>query len=172
MYTVKTFSQARSGRGGKSSRPKADSFYGHQLDRQGNVWHYVGTPYTSKTEANAFSEYHQVEFKDITATTVNTVELKTRVTVVRVSPISDLVTKTFQQESITRYTYKTSIDSLLESSTKVFDAGGNPTNMSKNEAEVHREAPFIEIDEEGGKNLHELFREFLIAERLTNLLPD
>jgi hypothetical protein len=60
----------------------------------------------------------------------------------------------------------------MHSSTKVFDASGNPTNVVGNEATILRMEPYIQINSEGGKDLHELFRQFLIAHRLFDRLPD
>jgi hypothetical protein len=146
--------------------------YGHQRDSRGDVWHYLGTPYTSTTDVDDYTEFHQVASKNLVESNANTASLKTRVTVVRANKSTLLVVKTFQQESITKYTYISPGELFLQSSTKVFDASGEPTDEVQNEARVHRVAPFIPIESGDGRNYRELFRQFLTAEGLPQLIPD
>lgn len=153
-------------------RARSKFHYGHQRDRTKEIWHYVGIPYTSSTDAATFTEYHQVASKESMKSTANEIALKTQVTVVRVDKITRKITKTFQQESITTYTYVSPQELELRSSTKVFDASGAATNLQQNEAMVKRVETFTPINVQNGKNYKQLFREFLIAEGLERLIPD
>lgn len=153
-------------------RAKSRFTYGKQKDRQDHCWHYLGVPYTSCTDFANYSEYHQVQLKEAAEVTGNNVIFKTRVTVIRVSKSSRKVTETYQQESLTGYRLVSGNELEMESSTKVFLASGQPATLTKNTAHVTRVAPFVVTDNENGKNLRELFLQYLISHNLTNLLPD
>ncbi len=156
---------------------RADSTfeYGMQKDRLGHVWHYIGTPYHSKTGLMMFDEYHLVTGKHFNRSDEEEVAFTSVVTVARVRPIDRHITEVFQQESITSYRPIPSEGGTLiklSASTKSFDKDGQPLVQTDNVARVKKIRPFTPINQYQGKNMKELFREFLIAKGLTNLLPD
>lgn len=153
-------------------KAKSRFAYGKQKDRLDHCWHYLGTPYTSATDFASVTEYHHVQSKELAEITGNTVAFKTRVTVIRVSKSTRKVTETYQQESITKYTFVSFNELDMESSTKVFSASGQAVTMTKNIAHASRVGPFLEVDQEDGRNLKDLFRTYLLTNNLTNLLPD
>ncbi|HEY9775438.1 MAG TPA: hypothetical protein V6C81_16850 [Planktothrix sp.] len=146
--------------------------YGKQTDRKGGIWHFLGVPYCSATDFPTFTEYHQVASKQCLDGSPTHISMRTHFTVIRVNKTTRKVTETFQQESITTYTRAAPGELKLESSTKVFDAAGAPTHLARNEATVARTEPYTPVDSEAGKNMHELFRQFLIAHRMLDILPD
>lgn len=146
--------------------------YGKQTDRLGQVWHYLGTPYSSTTQFADYTELHEVASKTVEELQPDQVAVKTQFTVVRISKTTHEVINTVQQESITVYTRRSDDELLLHGSTKVFDQFGTPVRIEDNEALVHRLSPFRPVNRDSGKNLHEMFREFLIANGLTNLIAD
>lgn len=146
--------------------------YGHQRDREGGFWHYVGTPYTSRTELADFVEYHQVSEKELVQSDEKRAVIRTRVTVIRTDTATNTIVRTFQQESITTYTRLSRDELKLTSSTKVFDDTGQAAAVVENEGVVHRMSPFTETDFASAKNLKELFVHFLLSHQLANLIPD
>lgn len=153
-------------------KAKSRFTYGYQRDREGGIWHYLGVPYCSATDFPGFTEYHQVSSKEFVENTPQKVSIKTQFAVVRVSKSTRQVIETLQQESITTYTFY-NVDQLeMASSTKVFDAQGTARNVACNQAVVSRAEPFMQIDHDGGKDFHELFRQFLLAHNLQKLLSD
>lgn len=149
---------------------RAEFKYGYQKDSEGNIWHYLGTPYTSKTDLSNYSEYHRVASKDI-VDEKNTALIKSTVTVYRVANLGHQITKTFQQESFTRYTYISQDELFLEASSKIFDVTGTATDLARNEAKVTRLAPFEPINTGDGMDYRELFRQFLVSKGLERLIP-
>jgi len=145
--------------------------YGCQRDRQGGIWHYIGVPYTSKTRMADYEEIHEVKEKKFLVATADLVQFRSVVTVVRVGNDSGRVADSFQQESIT--TYKPYEDGLIElsASTKTFDAGGRAVFQQDNQAKIRRARRFSPQDHKEGKDLKELFIQYLTAQGLTNLLP-
>jgi hypothetical protein len=153
-------------------KAKSRFTYGDQCDREGGIWHYLGVPYCSATDFPGFTEYHQVSSKEFVENTPQRVSIKTQFAVVRVSKTTRQVIETLQQESITTYSFA-NVDQLdMTSSTKVFDELGAARNIACNQAVVGRAEPFTQIDRDGNKDLHQLFRQFLLANNLQKLLPD
>ncbi len=147
--------------------------YGKQVDKTGQIWHYVGVPYTSDTQMSGQIEYHQVLDKDVTPQSTNKVAVRTKVVVIKVRKPSGDIAETYQQESITVYTFNPAEDTInMESSTKAFSANGIPISLTRNLARIHRVAAFAVVDEEYGRDLKSLFRQYLIAQNLTALVPE
>jgi len=145
--------------------------YGNQKDRQGNIWHYIGVPYTSKTRMATTEDFHEVKEKDFLVATEKQVQFRSVVTVVRVSHLSGRVAQSFQQESITGYKPVSDGVIQLTASTKTFDSDGNAVYQQDNQARIKRYKHYADVDNKDGKNLKELFIQYLTAKGLTNLLP-
>ncbi|MDZ4836890.1 MAG: hypothetical protein SGJ27_24170 [Candidatus Melainabacteria bacterium] len=149
-----------------------DFQYGMQKDREGGIWHYVGTPYHSKTSLSQFNEIHLVKSKEFRIADEQGVSFTTVMTVIRSNSVSQIL-ETFQQESITSYTPAATPGSIeMTASTKSFDANGKPSRQSNNIATIKQASPFSEVDTYQGKDMKALFCEFLISTDQTNLLPD
>ncbi|MBK9143615.1 MAG: hypothetical protein IPM23_14020 [Candidatus Melainabacteria bacterium] len=148
--------------------------YGMQKDRMGGIWHYAGTPYTSRTRLAYLDEYHLVKSKDFVEGVTDRVEFRSTVTAVRVDPSTGKIKKTYQQESITIYRpVPGSVDTIeLFGSTRSFDQDGRPELENDNQARIRRRAPFQQVDSKDGVDLKALFRAFLIGSGRSDLLPD
>lgn len=147
--------------------------YGKQTDKSGQIWHYVGVPYTSDTVMSGLIEYHQVLGKDVTIQSPNNVTVKTRVTVIKVRKPSGDIKDTYQQESINTYAYNPADDTIaMESSTKAFNADGLPESLTRNKATIHRQDNYVVVNEEYGKDLKSLFHQYLASQGLASLVPN
>lgn len=133
--------------------------YGHQQDNQGNVWHYLGTPYTSKAELPNFVEYHTVKSKSAQELSEQAAAFRSIVSVARVR--SGIVRESYQQESITRYAPEDGFTITMAASTKSFDPTGAPLFQQDNQARIKRYAGFHRVDSEHGRNLKLLFEQFI-----------
>lgn len=151
---------------------RSEFSYGKQQDKRGQIWHYIGVPYTSATQLSNKIEYHHVIAKDITQQGEDVAMVSTKAQVIRVSKTTNEIVETYQQESLTKYTKLANGTIQLESSNKVFDADGNPVSITNNRATIHRSRPFSIVNFESGKNLKELFAQFLISQGMTILVPD
>jgi|688.fasta_scaffold475034_1 hypothetical protein len=147
--------------------------YGKQTDKSGQIWHYVGVPYTSDTTMAGLIEYHQVLEKDVTIPLANKVTVRTKVIVVKVRKPSGDIKETYQQESINTYTYNPAEDWIdMESSTKAFNADGTPISLTRNTAKIRRQNKYAIVDEEYGRNLKSLFHQYLLSQGLASLVPN
>lgn len=154
----------------KTYQARQEFGYGHQVDRQGNVWHYVGVPYTSKSRLMEYDEYHKVSSKDFQAANDNEVRFRSVMDVIRVNPSTDTIVTSFQQESITSYRPVGEGVIELTSSTKSFNSAGLPQHETCNTATIKRSKPFKPVAEKDGKDLVALFHAFLTSQGLTNLI--
>lgn len=144
--------------------------YGSQRDRQGNIWHFIGAPYTSKTNLSDYDEIHEVKEKEFLTVSNHQVTIRTVVGVIRVSS-TGRVKDSFQQESITNYAPMEDGYMKLTSSTKTFSDTGKPLHLQENEADIKRVKAFVERDSADNKDLRSLFRHFLTTNGLSNLMP-
>ena len=152
---------------------KSKFAYGKQVDKTGQIWHYVGVPYTSDTQMSGQIEYHQVLDKSVTQQSANKVAVRTKVIVIKVRKPSGSIAETYQQESITVYTFNPAEDQInMESSTKAFGADGKPISLTRNLARIHRVSAFAVVDEEYGRDLKSLFHQYLLAQGLAALVPE
>lgn len=147
--------------------------YGQQKDRQGGIWHYVGTPYKSKTKLSSEDEIHLVKEKLFDPYNETSVRFKSVVNVIRVKRSSSIIKESYQQESITTYQpLDDGQDNIkLSASTKSFSEDGKPLFQADNEARVRKLSPYAPVDSVNGKDLNKLFRDFLVSSGRSNLLP-
>lgn len=150
---------------------KHEFTYGSQVDKQGEIWHFIGVPYTSKTTLSNYDEIHEVTTKDFLVASDAMVQFRTLMTVARVSRSSDKIISSFQQESITCYKPVSPDVIELTSSTKSFDAAGNPDRLTRNTATIKRIKQFRVRDEQDGKDLKTLFGQYLYAKGLSAIAP-
>jgi hypothetical protein len=153
-------------------KAKQDFTYGQQIDKSGQVWHYLGVPYTSKTVHTSSEEIHEVKEKQFLKATDDEVAFRAVATVLFVDNLSNRIQRTYQQESLTTYQPISDDRMSMAASTKVFDASGRPQTLQKNEAIIKRYKHFHPISEQDGKDLKALFRNFLTAKGMADLLPD
>jgi hypothetical protein len=146
--------------------------YGKQVDKTGQIWHYIGVPYTSDTQISGQTEYHQVLEKELTQINDHKVAVRSKVVVIKVRKSDGEIAETYQQESFAWYTDSPDGTISLESSTKAFNADGMPVSVTQNRARITRLANFTVVNEEYGKNLKALFHQYLLAQGLNSLIPD
>jgi len=153
-------------------KAKQDFNYGQQIDKSGQVWHYVGVPYTSNTLRSTAREIHEVREKQFLRANQDEVAFRAIATVLLVDSLSSRIERTYQQESLTTYAPIADDRISMTASTKVFNAGGRPQTLQKNEAIIKRYKRFQIINEKDGKDLKMLFREYMAAKGMADLLPD
>ncbi|MBU6450659.1 MAG: hypothetical protein KGS72_02695 [Cyanobacteria bacterium REEB67] len=153
-------------------KAKQDFTYGQQADKSGQVWHYLGVPYTSKSTRSQAIEIHEVKEKQLVQGGSDEVTFRAVATVILVDDFTSRIKRTYQQESLTSYQPIAEDRLSMTASTKVFDAQGQPQTLQENEAIIKRARRFQPIDRKDGKDLKGLFRQFLIAKGLGDLVVD
>jgi hypothetical protein len=153
-------------------KAKQDFTYGQQIDKSGQVWHYLGVPYSSKSARSHAEEIHQVREKQFLKANDEEVEFRAVAAVLIVDNLSSRIERTYQQESLTSYKPIADDRISMTASTKVFDASGQAQSLQRNEAIIKRYRHFRPIDNQDGKDLKSLFRQYMMAKGMADLLPD
>ena|GEM_PF-492991 len=144
-------------------KAKQDFTYGQQIDKNGQIWHYMGVPYTSKSMHTSYEEIHDVKEKSLVRSSEDQAEFRSLYTVLFLDNFTATIQRSQQQESLTTYSPLGDDRIAMTASTKVFDLGGRPQNLQRNEAIIKRYRHFNVINEKDGKDLAALFQQFMAA---------
>ncbi|MBS1990948.1 MAG: hypothetical protein JSS83_10550 [Cyanobacteria bacterium SZAS LIN-3] len=147
----------------ESFKAKQDFTYGHQVDKNGQVWHYLGVPYTSKSVHTSYEEIHEVREKQLLKATDELAEFRSVYTVLFIDNFTSNIQRTQQQESLTTYSPIADDRIAMTASSKVFDAAGRAQTLQRNEAIIKRYKHFSPVNEKDGKDLKALFQQFMRA---------
>jgi len=153
-------------------KAKQDFTYGQQMDKSGQIWHYMGVPYTSKSQHTSYEEIHEVKEKRLVKGDDQAAEFRSLYTVLFIDNFSSNIQRTQQQESLTTYSPLAEDRIAMSASTKVFDAAGRPQNLQRNEAIIKRYRHFTPVNEKDGKDLRALFQQFMASRGQVNLLKE
>lgn len=144
---------------------------GWQKDRKGEIWEYSRNSFTSFASLDdtiVIQLTRCCEFIDMQP-------LKTTVYFrsihVYVSKYSKRIARSDQRESIQTYIPFGNNLMKIDCSIKVFDDYGHPVKLIKTLSIDQRISPFKPKDVYEGKNMRELFREYLINHNLADLVP-
>ncbi|MBN9394231.1 MAG: hypothetical protein J0H83_03235 [Candidatus Melainabacteria bacterium] len=148
--------------------------WGHQLDRQGNVWHANILP----DERDSTSSGKSVVFKTVQqkaeSLQADALTTRTHYLVTESHPVTRQVVDMFQQESLNLYTPQNTdqgIALLNKSSNRVFTYQGRPMRDGILESRFKRVAGFQPVPEAWGISLADSLRDYLNANNLSHLAP-
>jgi hypothetical protein len=149
---------------------KGTETFGWQRDRNGDLWHFVGTDFYTISEGETdysvdFHKFHEVPEQDDKHFVVRHV-----CTRAIVGKKTRKVQRVFQAEALNVYTLANESTIRCKSSIKEFDADGQPASLQKGisyEARVRAYAPW---DTHKGKDMRALFREYLLSHGLEQLI--
>lgn len=144
--------------------------WGHQLDRQGNVWHANILP----DERDSTSSGKLVVFKTVQqkaeSLQQDSLTTRTHYLVTESHPVTRQIVDMFQQESLNLYVPQ-GTDLLNKSSNRVFTYQGRPMRDGILESKFKRVAPFKPVHEAWGISLADSLRDYLNANNLSHLAP-
>jgi len=140
---------------------RSDGKWGTQQDPQGQVWQFDPAPFVSKVDAGEELVVQLVSHSDPIESGDQQFIRRSIDTQVRVDKQTNVIRSVQCGEQITSYLPES--DGLVkrESSSKVFDRFGQPMVLGKSFSYEKRIAPFAAQNEYQGKDLRELFQQFL-----------
>ncbi len=146
--------------------------HGQQKDKSGQIWDYIKVPYSYTTKVNdGYLGYERIVSVEVPICNDDEIIRKAFGPDSVVDPNSQEILLTQQKQSVNRYTKFGDDAILLDSSTKIFDIQGSPTVLKISEMVGMRVKPYEEIDEQDGRNLKELFAQFLTSNGKKDLIP-
>lgn len=153
-------------------RNEAQKIFGQQKDKNGQIWHYLKTPYSYITKLNhGILGYERVTGLEALAYNDEAVVLKLTGSDTQVNPKSQVVTNTDQAEDINHYSPLGKDGIVVSGSAKHFNVNGQPTMDMISNLIGRRLKSFTEIDEQDGENLKLLFADFLKLQGKADLIP-
>lgn len=155
---------------GADQREVFQQSYGTLRDRAGNIWHYLKTPYSYRSEGSKTWTLNRALSIQMEAdhTVVVRHVLGTRTDV---SARTDRILTTSQLDCVNRY--KPDDDGVVHLSSLVrqYDEFGNPTTSGEAKQTIRRVKPFEEVEPTGAQDLRVLFSIFLAAHGKSELIP-
>lgn len=154
----------------KYTTPK-ETVNGFQIDKNGDVWTYKGGDLKVSGD---FGEVYTID----TVTNVDSLSRSDKRSLSRaigprliVEKRTNQILASIQCEAIS--TISLVEDGLIRSdqSLQTFDEDGSPIQVSENTSLKHRVSKFKVIDSYQGKDMHALFREYMITHGYKDLLP-
>lgn len=159
------------GRLQKSHKDVRQHRYGYQTDAQGNVWHWVRTPYRVVTEQHDTISYFMIKSEDILARTRNSVSIKITWVTWVVNKSTGVIKNVIQGVQVDTYSPRGDGALLADSDVANYNQLGTLTTRQnwvwKDDLMVYYEP----IDNFKGINVKKLFFNYLLSRHLNNLIP-
>ena len=144
---------------------------GCQRDREGNIWEFKNVPSVERVETTDTIDYKLI--RDYEPIMVNDAEVSRRkvVTSISVSKGSYKILSVSQQDIIQKSVPVRAGVVRTVTSSKVFDAEGSPICLQEDQSVSARVADFSPRDYLEFTDLRKLFKEFLTAHNMIDLVP-
>ena len=145
--------------------------FGMQVDRTGQIWHFINVPSHRKVLINTDYEYRNETSKEFLYIGEDRVLTRIRFVAFTVDSTSRRITESRQQE--TQWLFTPAADGIVrgDNSFKTYSTNGKPLSMSRNFAPFYRAQAFAPIDIYNGIDMRKSFREYLMSHNLADRLP-
>jgi hypothetical protein len=150
---------------------KRTSIVGAQRDRNGVLWHYVGTPYTRTIVAPDYVEYQKINRVSLLKSDVSELAISCDATVTRVDARTSEFIDKFRETTTTSYTPLAKDLIAVAFVTRDSDMDGTPIFFSRQACTEKRIKPFAIINSDERGDLGASFRAFLVKMGRSDLLP-
>lgn len=144
---------------------------GFQRDRNGEIWEFKRAPYEATTDSGGNFTKTFVRSREPMQVNQGVVVVKLVETSVMVSKQTNRIVRTLQEEQINTYTPVGGGSMNMQTSIKAFDANGRAQMQETSVRNATQIAPFQPINYYQGMDTRSMFRDFMIAKGMANLLP-
>ncbi|MBX9689379.1 MAG: hypothetical protein K2X27_21900 [Candidatus Obscuribacterales bacterium] len=149
---------------------KMEFSWGFQKDKTGQVWEFAKEPYTLKLDNSENMVLKRVIHRQFLQADNSKVTLKLLTENVVVNKSNNQVVRTLQVENIQTCVPSPNDCMTCNASYKIFDEQGKAIELGKETNTARRISTFKPIDEYEGKNMPQLFKEFLSAQGRSDLI--
>jgi hypothetical protein len=146
--------------------------FGHQVDKEGSIWHYTDVPYKTSIDKPKVKEIQIVSGFESMYMDPSKIILRHRSKRIQVDKVTQKITKSFQAECIQTYTQVDAQHFRMDASIQSYDQNGKPMNLTKRYSFATRVDPFKPVTFFSGKNIKQLFVEYLTYRGLAYLIPN
>lgn len=144
---------------------------GFQMDRNGQIWEFKRAPYEATTDSGGAFTKTFVRSREPMQVNQGVVVVKLVETSVMVNKQTNRIVRTLQEEQINTYTPLGGGAMNMKTSIKAFDANGRAQMLETSVRNATQVAPFQPINNYQGMDTRSMFRDFMIAKGMANLLP-
>ena len=144
---------------------------GFQMDRNGQIWEFKRAPYEATTDGGGNFTKTFVRSRDPMQVDQNVVVVKLVETSVLVDKRTNRIVRTLQEEQINTYTPSGGGSMTMRTSIKAFGADGRAQMQETSVRNATQTAPFQPINNYQGMDMRSMFRDFMLAKGMANLLP-
>lgn len=144
---------------------------GFQMDRNGQIWELKRAPYEATTDSGGAFTKTFVRSREPVQVSQSAVVVKLVETSVMVDKRTNRIVRTLQEEQINTYTPIGGGAMNMKTSIKAFDANGRAQMLETSVRNATQISPFQPINNYQGMDTRSMFRDFMIAKGMANLLP-
>lgn len=172
--TIDEIHDYATGRVSKPSKTVASvgrELHGFQKDRSGDIWHFYLKFGSSKSAQQAQITFNNIDWYGPEFVGNDKVIIRVLASSFVVDRRNGVIVDSFRREDIKSYEPAAQGLIKVSYSSKSFDSHGRPRDLQIGHSIYHRIAPFQELDREGDQDYRQLFKDFLLNEHLSELLP-
>ena len=136
------------------------STIGHQRDQSGQVWHFVGCPYTRTVTTDRYIERQLIEDIRLISSTPAELVLQTHATISQVDKQTLALVNVFREETTATYQPAGKNSILVGFMVVDYDVSGSPSTASKSFCLEKRIQTFCQMDQDERGDLKSLFKKF------------
>ncbi|HEY9776593.1 MAG TPA: hypothetical protein V6C81_22715 [Planktothrix sp.] len=144
--------------------------FGVQRDKLGGIWH-TRLATAGVADCGSYLSVALMQSQEAQTVSKSNVVIKDQFTELHVNPDTKVIVWSAQAESITKYERQDGGTIKATTSIKFFDEQGQPTIEQLNESVIKQTKPFAATDTYKGRDLKELFKQFLISHNETDRIP-
>lgn len=145
--------------------------WGFQRDRNGGIWQFANSNYSSRTDNENSYSISFVRSKSVLKNTADEVRIKFIGTQIHIDAKTNRILSSLQVESIQTYTQLAHDERKDVASIKSFDENGKPVTVEVITSVQKRVKPFQIRNTLKGKDMFDSFVTYLKEHHLTNLVP-
>ncbi|MBX9724289.1 MAG: hypothetical protein K2X81_22965 [Candidatus Obscuribacterales bacterium] len=144
--------------------------WGFQQDNEGHVWEFAKEPYVLTLDSPEHKVVKRILKRDFAVANDSRIVLKMLTENIVVDKSSDRIKRTLQVENIQSCVPSAHECMSCTASYKIFDELGKPIEIGKELNTARRVAPFKSVDEYEGKNMRQLFADFMHSHNRSELI--
>lgn len=171
VTSVEDFKSGLKEQPNQTIRNKWQGTRGFQRDRKGDIWEYKNVPSVERVDTEDAVDYKLIKGYEPLEVNSGSVLRRKTVTSISVSKLTGRITKISQLETVQKSTPLGPRMIQTESSSKAFGPDGLPVFQQEDVSQSTRTAEFAPRDYIGTKDMRLLFREYLMAHSLPDLVP-
>jgi hypothetical protein len=168
---IKDYATDQAGRPDKTITSIGQEVHGFQQDAHGDIWHYYVKSGSSKSEQAGQITYNNIDWYGPEYVADDKVVMRVQATSFIVDRRSGIIVDSYRREDLKTYEPAGPGMMKVAYTSKSFDSRGNPRDL-QNGHSLHRLVePFHPCNGDGNVDYRQMFRDFLVSQKMPELIP-